>query len=219
MVCVECRVKVVFQATDKMATPYLKGSYDLCCIWNVRTISQPQWSLPASCSGFIWIWLFIYSVSVGSLSSTHATITSFCLTSSNSQVLTLQASNLTSEALTLTVLAPASFTSLPSVVSFNSSPSTPMSPFAGFSELTGRVSGDRRGSAMQRPSSAPLLSDNQKQNGDVGARSLSFNEQASPSSAVVPSTGLGCTHLWLQSRVPLGYASLLLLLPHTHTYI
>ena len=31
-VCVECRVKVVFQAANKMATPYLKGSYDLCCI-------------------------------------------------------------------------------------------------------------------------------------------------------------------------------------------
>jgi hypothetical protein len=167
------------------------------------------------------------SVSVGSLSFSHATITSFCLTGSNSQVLTLQASNLTSEALTLTVLAPASFTSLPSVVSLNSSPSTPMSPFAGFSELTGRVSGDRRSSAMQRLSSAPLLSDNQKQNGDVGARSVSLNKQASPSSDVVPSTGLGCTHLWLQSRVPLGYASLLLLPPlplsaptkYIHTYM
>ena len=165
------------------------------------------------------------SVSVCSPSLTHSTITSFCLTGSNSQVLTLQASNLTSEALTLTVLAPASLTSLPSVVSLNSSPTTPMSPFAGFSELTSRV-GDRRGSAMQRLSSAPILSDNQKKNGDVGARSVSFNEQASPSSAVVPSTGLGCTHLWLQSRVPLGYASLLLLpLPlcaptkYTHTHI
>ncbi|XAR64746.1 hypothetical protein NMG60_11008554 [Bertholletia excelsa] len=41
------------------------------------------------------------------------------------QVLTLQASNLTSEDLTLTVLAPASFTSPRSVVSLNSSPSTP----------------------------------------------------------------------------------------------
>ncbi|XP_059446287.1 uncharacterized protein LOC132177835 [Corylus avellana] len=119
------------------------------------------------------------------------------------QVLTLQASNLTSEALTLTVLAPASFISVPSVVSLNSSPTTPMSPFAGFSELTSRV-GDRRGSAMQRLGSAPFLSDNQKKNGDVGARSVSFNGQASPSSDVVPSTGLGCTHLWLQSRVPLG---------------
>lgn len=120
------------------------------------------------------------------------------------QVLTLQASNLTSEDLTLTVLAPASFTSPPTVVSLNSSPSTPLSPFVGFSEFTGRVSGDRHASAVQRLSSAPLLSDTRKQNGDVGVRSVSFNEQASPTSDVVPSTGLGCTHLWLQSRVPLG---------------
>lgn len=150
---------------------------------------------------------------VGSVSFTHATTTSFHLTSSIYQVLTLQASNLTSEDLTLTVLAPASFTSPPTVVSLNSSPSTPMSPFVGFSEFTGRVSGDRHASAVQRLSSAPLLSDTRKQNGDVGVRSVSFNEQASPTSDVVPSTGLGCTHLWLQSRVPLGYASILLFLP------
>lgn len=120
------------------------------------------------------------------------------------QVLTLQASNLTSEALTLTVLAPASFTSLPSVVSLNSSPSSPMSPFVGFSEFTGRVSGDRRGSPMQRLSSAPLVLENRKQNGDVGVQSVSFTDRSSPSSGVLPSTGLGCTHLWLQSRIPLG---------------
>lgn len=116
------------------------------------------------------------------------------LTSSNSQVLTLQASNLTSEDLTLTVLAPASFTSPPSVVSLNSSPSSPMSPFVGFSEFNG----------MARLGSAPLVSDDRKENGDGGTRSVSFNEQASPASHVVPGTGMGCTHLWLQSRVPLG---------------
>lgn len=119
---------------------------------------------------------------------------------------------MTSEDLTLTVLAPASFTSPPTVVSLNSSPSTPMSPFVGLSEFTGKASADRRRSAMQRPGSAPLLSDLQKQNGDGGARSVSFNERASPTSDVVPSTGLGCSHLWLQSRVPLGYSFILLLL-------
>lgn len=120
------------------------------------------------------------------------------------QVLTLQASNLTTEDLTLTVLAPASFTSPRSVVSLNSSPSSPMSPFVRFSEFTGRVSGDRSGSAMHRHSSVPFVSDNQKENGDGGARSVSSNERASSASDVVPGTGLGCTHLWLQSRVPLG---------------
>ncbi|KAI4314213.1 hypothetical protein L6164_027147 [Bauhinia variegata] len=89
------------------------------------------------------------------------------------QVLTLQASNLTSEDLTMTVLAPASFTVLPSVVSL-SSPTTPMSPFAGFAECLGRV------------------------NGDGGPQA------ASTSDDVIPSSGLSCTHLWLQSRVPLG---------------
>ncbi|KAH8495204.1 hypothetical protein H0E87_018404 [Populus deltoides] len=72
------------------------------------------------------------------------------------QVLALRASNLTSEDLTLTVLAPASFTSPPSVGSLSSSPTTPMSSFVGLPESTGII------------------------------------------------TGLGCTHLWLQSRVPLG---------------
>ncbi|KAJ1386027.1 hypothetical protein SESBI_41158 [Sesbania bispinosa] len=57
------------------------------------------------------------------------------------QILTLQASNLTSEDLTLTVLAPASFTSS-SVVSLNS-PMTPTSPFIGFTEFLGRVNGER----------------------------------------------------------------------------
>ncbi|KAI8573652.1 hypothetical protein RHMOL_Rhmol01G0293700 [Rhododendron molle] len=110
------------------------------------------------------------------------------------QVLTLQASNLTSEDLTLTVLAPASFTSPPSVVSLNSSPSTPMSPFVGHSELAGKMNGERGSSATQRLSATSVALENQRQNGD----------SAVPISDVLPSTDLGCTHLWLQSRVPLG---------------
>lgn len=120
------------------------------------------------------------------------------------QVLTLQASNLTSEDLTLTVLAPASFTSPPSVVSLNSSPSTPLSTFVGFSELTAKVNGERRGSATQRLSSAPLMSESQRQSGDGRGHSASYNDQTVPVSDVIPSSGLGCSHLWLQSRVPLG---------------
>lgn len=27
-----CRVKIVFQTTNKLATTYLKGSHDICCI-------------------------------------------------------------------------------------------------------------------------------------------------------------------------------------------
>ncbi|PON67495.1 heat-inducible transcription repressor [Parasponia andersonii] len=119
------------------------------------------------------------------------------------QVLTLQASNLTSEDLTLTVLAPASFTSPPSVVSLNSSPTSPLSPFVSFPEFTGSTNGDKRFSTVQRLSSAPVASGNQKQNGNGGSRSVSFSEQALPISDVIPGSGLGCTHLWLQSRVPL----------------
>lgn len=28
----KCRIKIILQATNKLATPYLKGSYDFCCI-------------------------------------------------------------------------------------------------------------------------------------------------------------------------------------------
>lgn len=79
-----------------------------------------------------------------------------------------------------------------------------MSPFVGFSEFTERVSSERRGSAIQRLSSAPVASEKNKEKGDGGARSISFNEQSSSVSDVIPTSGLGCTHLWLQSRVPLG---------------
>lgn len=68
MVCVEHRVKIVFQEAYKLATTYLKGFYDLCCIRNVRTISSFQWSCSASCAGYIWIWLIIMPVFVGFLS-------------------------------------------------------------------------------------------------------------------------------------------------------
>eukprot|EP00262_Sarcandra_glabra_P001191 TRINITY_DN11212_c0_g1_i2.p1 TRINITY_DN11212_c0_g1~~TRINITY_DN11212_c0_g1_i2.p1 ORF type:complete len:438 (+),score=59.80 TRINITY_DN11212_c0_g1_i2:85-1314(+) len=120
------------------------------------------------------------------------------------QVLTLQASNLTSEDLTLTVLAPASFNSPPKVVSLNSAPSTPMSPFVGFSEFTGKVGVERRGNGAQRLSSMPLISESQKESVVNGPRSVSFDKQNVSTNDVIPNTALGCTHLWLQSTVPLG---------------
>ncbi|KAL8150190.1 hypothetical protein V2J09_019998 [Rumex salicifolius] len=107
------------------------------------------------------------------------------------QVLTLQASNLTLEDLTLTVLAPSSITSPRSVVTLNSNPSSPTSPFVGFS-------------TTQRLSSLPLLVETQKEDGNSGFKSVSFDEQRVPISDVIPATALGCNHLWLQSRVPLG---------------
>lgn len=103
------------------------------------------------------------------------------------QVLTLQASNLTSEDLTLTILAPASLTS-PSVLSLTSAPSSPTSPFVG----TG---------ATERPGTVPRLAENQKPS---ATQSLTFEEQAVPAADAIPTTAMRCTHLWLHSRVPLG---------------
>lgn len=120
------------------------------------------------------------------------------------QVLTLQASNLTSEDLTMTVLAPASSTSLPSVISLNSSPSSPVSPYVVLNEVAGRIGGEKYSTSLERPKSIPVVSENQKHNVDFGGRSVSFKELSSPISDIIPSAGLGCSHLWLQSRVPLG---------------
>ncbi|KAK8508178.1 hypothetical protein V6N12_025278 [Hibiscus sabdariffa] len=119
------------------------------------------------------------------------------------QVLILQASNLSPEDLTMTVLAPTSSTSPPSVVSLNS-PTTPMIPFVGFSELAGKPGHERHATAVQIPGSMPTIYDNQKGNGDAEARFTSSNEQLTPIADFIPTSGLGCTHLWLQSRVPLG---------------
>ncbi|KAL5992179.1 hypothetical protein ACLOJK_013094 [Asimina triloba] len=101
--------------------------------------------------------------------------------------LPVQASNLTPEDLTLTVLAPASFTSPPSVVSLNSAPSTPMSPFVGPTEFTARLNGERRVNGVQKLSSMPIARENQKELADAAGRSVSLNEQtiSSDSTAIV----------------------------------
>ena len=116
-------------------------------------------------------------------------------------MLTLQASNLTSEDLTLTVLAPASFTSPPSVLSLSSSPSSPASPFINSSELTTRVSSERSSNAGHTQVSVFM---DQGQGGKGGYQSISLNADVIHLSAVLPSNDLGCKHLWLQSRVPTG---------------
>lgn len=100
---------------------------------------------------------------------------------------------MTSEDLTMTILAPASFSSPHSVVSLNSSPRSPVNSLMGIAEFNGKF-----GSSMQMP----LAVDNQKRNGIHESRS-DF-EQGSPVSDATVNTDQGCTHLWLQSRVPLG---------------
>ncbi|CAN8258955.1 unnamed protein product [Cochlearia groenlandica] len=113
------------------------------------------------------------------------------------QILTLQASNLISEDLSLTVLAPASFTSPPSVVSLNSTPTSPLSPFLGFSEFTERVQSEKRNTTMRKLNSLPAIPLETRTENTSG-------ELNNATTDVVPKSGLGCTHLWLQSRVPLG---------------
>ncbi|CAN0924147.1 hypothetical protein LINGRAHAP2_LOCUS33990 [Linum grandiflorum] len=111
------------------------------------------------------------------------------------QVLTLRASNLTSEDLTLTVLAPSSFTAPPSVGSLISTPATQMDSTIGAPGAT-RKRMDRAGSKMHsRMVSAPAALEQLDEEG--------LDTQSSIPD-VISSTGRGCTHLWLQSRVPLG---------------
>lgn len=95
------------------------------------------------------------------------------------QVITLEASNVTNEDLTLTLLAPPSLT-YPSVVSLTCSPPSPMSPFD-----------DRQ------------ITDVLQRN-DLGHTSDSFNEKMIAISDALPRSDLGHTHMWLKSRVPLG---------------
>lgn len=126
----------------------------------------------------------------------------FILSGLNFQVLTLQASNMTSDNLTLTVLAPASFTSPPSVVPLSSSPSSPLRSFSAPAVLAEGVNGDRQGSVL--PGLSPVSLDQGHKEGDEPP-SVSVNDRTLPLADVVPNSDLGCTHLWLQSRVPLGY--------------
>ncbi|KAI3720257.1 hypothetical protein L6452_21170 [Arctium lappa] len=114
------------------------------------------------------------------------------------QVLTLQASNLTNEDLTLTLLAPSSLTS-PSVVSLSCSSASPISPS---DESAARTSGDMQGIALQRLCAASKVLD-QRWGDDGWWRPGSFDEQVAISD-VIPRNDLGHTHLWLKSRVPLG---------------
>ncbi|GAU38709.1 hypothetical protein TSUD_396370 [Trifolium subterraneum] len=115
------------------------------------------------------------------------------------QILTLQASNLTSEDLTLTVLAPDSSTSPPSVVSLNT-PRTPKSPFIGFAEFLAKANGERSIGTKWKNGLNSIIKKKEEQSYDHKASEISSSDDHD----VIPSSGITCTHLWLQSRVPLG---------------
>ncbi|CAN4124388.1 unnamed protein product [Withania somnifera] len=108
------------------------------------------------------------------------------------QVLTLQALNLASQDLTMTVLAPASFNSPPSVVSLSTWPTSPMSPFIGGSDFMERVSIDKQTSAA--PSNS-LVSVNQVPEGKKFSQSDSISERDTPIPDVLPSGDLGLTYV------------------------
>lgn len=122
------------------------------------------------------------------------------------QAFTLQATNLSNEDLNLTILAPASFTAPPSVVSLNSAPESPVSPIAGFPEFMERITEDKHENIilMQRNISMPKA-ESQKENISCGLRSVSFNDRAVVAPPdVISNPEFGCTHLWSKSTIPLG---------------
>lgn len=102
---------------------------------------------------------------------------------------------MTLDDLTLTVLAPTSFTSPPSVLSLSNSP---VSPFSASTELAS----DRRVAVAHGQNSVSLKHGHKVED---DPQSVSFNEQTLPMPDGVPNSDMGCSHLWLQSRVPLGY--------------
>ncbi|XP_076922473.1 uncharacterized protein LOC143584271 [Bidens hawaiensis] len=109
------------------------------------------------------------------------------------QVLTLEASNMTNEDLTLTLLAPSLHNSPLGAVTF--SPLSPMGPF----------DNNMQNSALHRLHPASKVLDQRPGEGDDRSHKPdSFNEKTIPISDVLPRSNLGRTHMWLKSRVPLG---------------
>uniref|UniRef100_A0A0D9Z271 RNA-binding S4 domain-containing protein n=1 Tax=Oryza glumipatula TaxID=40148 RepID=A0A0D9Z271_9ORYZ len=102
------------------------------------------------------------------------------------QVLTLEATNMTSENLTVTVLAPEASGSS-SVVSLNSAPTTPNSSYDNLNESVRRSGLGKHRAGFRRMNSVLAGSPKESDNGGN-----------------IINTSGGCTHLWLQSAVPLG---------------
>lgn len=83
----------------------------------------------------------------------------------------------------------------PSVLSLNNSPKSPLSPYVISSGSANRI---------QKKSSFPVELESQKSTGEGGTQSVIPSEKLFAISDVLPRGDVGCTHLWLQSRVPLG---------------
>ncbi|KAI4370550.1 hypothetical protein MLD38_018895 [Melastoma candidum] len=135
-------------------------------------------------------------ISVACKTGTESNVPNLPVSQLPVQVLTLKASNLTSEDLTMTILAPASFTSSPSLLSLNYSLTSPTGPSRGLSNALGK--------SRNQATAGSLPSENGHRKNDNDNRVDSLNDHASPVSDAIPSAGFGCSHLWLQSKVPLG---------------
>ncbi|KAL8227533.1 hypothetical protein R6Q57_015117 [Mikania cordata] len=110
------------------------------------------------------------------------------------QVLTLEASNMTNEDLTLTLLAPSLLDS-PSVASLKPSPKSPLSP----------INNNLQNSALHRLCSASKVLGQRSDEGDDHSRTPgTFKDKTVLISDLFPRSDLGSTHMWLKSRVPLG---------------
>ncbi|XP_076894248.1 uncharacterized protein LOC143546464 [Bidens hawaiensis] len=113
------------------------------------------------------------------------------------QVLTLEASNMTNEDLTLTLLAPSLHNSPLGGVTF--SPPSPMGPF------DNNNTNNMQNSALHGLRPASKVLDQRPGEGDDRSHTPgNFNEKTIPISDVIPRSNLGRTHMWLKSRVPLG---------------
>ena len=106
-------------------------------------------------------------------------------------MLTLKATNLTTEDLTFTVLAPETSSS-PSVLSLSSTPKAPMNSYAAFHDYVPRIR-DKSESIVQSQSSV-----------HIATKSQNESQQTAIKSDVISRNSSGLTHLWLQSAVPLG---------------
>ncbi|XP_051144407.1 uncharacterized protein LOC127260620 isoform X2 [Andrographis paniculata] len=115
------------------------------------------------------------------------------------QVLTLQASNMTFDDMTLTFLAPTSYRS-PSEMS-NNATSSHLSLRASSMDIADKVKSDKHEGVVHSLSSASV---NQGEDNEDDPQSASVKETPLPQFGMGPVNDLRCTHLWLQSRVPLG---------------
>lgn len=117
-------------------------------------------------------------------------------------MLTLEATNLTNEDLTFTVLSSEPSVS-PSVLSLSSTPKSPMNIYLAFHDYAGKTR-DRCKKIVQVLSPLPVTTTFENESSDDSKTLSSEGQQTSTLPDHVSSNCSGLTHLWMQSAVPLG---------------